>query len=54
MPASQLNWFQRYGVTSEIFEPAWAALIYTFRKVLGETFALEMERGAEESLRLAS
>jgi len=60
---------QRYGVTSEMFEPAWAALIYTFRKVLGDAFTLEMEacwmqmleviatemeRGAEESLSLAS
>jgi hemoglobin-like flavoprotein len=60
---------QRYGVTSEMFEPAWAALIYTFRKVLGDEFTLEMEacwmrvleviatemeRGAEDSFRLAS
>ena len=56
----------RYGVTSEMFEPAWAALIYTFHNVLGDAFTLEteacwlsvleviateMERGAEDSLR---
>jgi hemoglobin-like flavoprotein len=34
---------QHYGVTSEMFEPAWAALIHTFRKVLGNDFTLEME-----------